>query len=345
MNLSEFDYELPPDLIAQRPLKERDASRMLVVDRKSQSWVDSEISAIPNLLQPSDVVVVNNTRVFPARLSGTREPSGGEVEVLLVRELEPFRWEVLVRPSGRLKRGALLRFGNGELIAEMLDDPGSELRTLKFRAHEALDVMLEQLGHTPLPPYIKRNENEWPEDRERYQTVFASQRGAIAAPTAGLHFTEALLKKIQLTGAEIVEITLHVGYGTFAPIRVNDLHMHEVAAEDFTITELAAEKINARRSVGGRILSVGTTTTRALESAAANDGTIEPRNDSAKLTITPGYRFRAADVLLTNFHLPQSSLLLLAAAFAGRELLLEAYRHAVTKRYRFYSYGDCMLIV
>lgn len=345
MNLSEFDYELPPELIAQEPLRQRDASRMLVLDRQSQNWADSQISAFPAFLQASDVIIINNTRVFPARLLGQRYPSGGQVEVLLVREIEPCRWEALVRPASRLKRGALVRFGKGELCAEILDNPGPELRTLKLSCSEPLEVVLETVGHTPLPPYIKRNENELGQDRERYQTVFARQRGAIAAPTAGLHFTEDLLKQIQLTGAETVEITLHVGYGTFAPIRVNDVTTHQVAAEDYAISQAAAKKINSRRSAGGRILAVGTTTTRALESAADPCGTIEPRRDSAKLTIAPGYRFRATDALLTNFHLPRSSLLLLVAAFAGRPFLLEAYRHAVNERYRFYSYGDCMLII
>jgi len=345
MQISEFDYELPQELIAQEPLERRDASRMLVVDRMRQNWSDSTVSAFPSFLRGTDVVVFNNTRVFPARLVGSRYPSKGRAEVLLVRELEPLNWEALVRPGNRLRRGALLRFGNGELSAEMLDDPGPELRTLKFSCREPLEVLLDTLGQTPLPPYIKRHENELPQDRERYQTVFARHRGAIAAPTAGLHFTKDLLKQIQLAGAETVELTLHVGYGTFAPVRVVDVTAHQVAAEDFAISEATARRINACRSAGGRIIAVGTTTTRALESAVDAFGKLEPRRESAQLTITPGYRFRAVGALLTNFHLPQSSLLLLVAAFAGRDFLLEAYRHAVKERYRFYSYGDCMLIL
>jgi S-adenosylmethionine:tRNA ribosyltransferase-isomerase len=227
----------------------------------------------------------------------------------------------------------------------MLDDPGPELRNLKLSHNGPLQHILDKVGQTPLPPYIKREHDELPQDRERYQTVFARQRGAIAAPTAGLHFTQGLLNQIQLKGIDIVEITLHVGYGTFAPIRVNDVAAHQVAPEDYEISTAAANHINAGRTRGGRIVAVGTTTTRALESAANSAGTLQARRDRATLTITPGHRFKATDVLLTNFHLPQSSLLLLVAAFAGRSLLIEAYRHAVNNRYRFYSYGDCMLII
>jgi S-adenosylmethionine:tRNA ribosyltransferase-isomerase len=343
MHISEFDYELPPELIAQVPLKRRDASRMLVLNRPHQNWSDSKISALPTFLHSTDVVVFNNTRVFPARLAGWRHPSGGRVEVLLVRELEPLKWEALVRPGSRLRSGDSVRFAGGELCAEILDDPSSDVRIVKFSCSKPLEPVLDALGQTPLPPYIKRNENEL--DRERYQTVFARHRGAIAAPTAGLHFTEDLLKRIQLIGAATVEITLHVGYGTFAPVRADDVAAHQVAAEEFAIVAKAADEINARRSAGGRLVAVGTTTTRALESAVDAYGKIEPRRENAKLTITPGYRFRATDALLTNFHLPRSSLLLLVAAFAGREFLLQAYRHAINEGYRFYSYGDCMLIL
>jgi S-adenosylmethionine:tRNA ribosyltransferase-isomerase len=345
MQISEFDYELPPELIAQEPLKRRDASRMLVLDRQRQNWSDLEFSAFPTFLQPDDVLVINNTRVFPARLVGLRHPSGGRVEVLLVRELEPLRWQALLRPGHRVRKGSTLSFDEGKLYAEVLDDTGTELRNLEFRCQKPLQTVLDTVGQTPLPPYIKRNEHEQPEDRERYQTVFARHRGAIAAPTAGLHFTKDILKQVGLAGTEIVEITLHVGYGTFAPVRVDDLTAHHVAGEDFAITEQAAQKINCRRAAGGRIVATGTTTTRALESAVNASGNVEPRRESTEVTITPGYRFRATDVLLTNFHLPRSSLLLLVAAFAGRDFLLEAYHHAVKERYRFYSYGDCMLIL
>jgi S-adenosylmethionine:tRNA ribosyltransferase-isomerase len=345
MKISEFDYALPPELIAQKPLKRRDASRMLVLDRQRQNWSDIEFSALSAFLQANDVIVINNTRVFPARLVGRRDPSGGRVEVLLVRELGPLKWEALVRPGHRTRKGSILSFGQGELSAEVLDDTGKELRTLGFSCQEPLQTILDVVGQTPLPPYIKRNEHQLPEDRERYQTIFARHRGAIAAPTAGLHFTDQLLKQVRLVGTEIVEITLHVGYGTFAPVRVDDVTAHQVAAEDFAISEATAGKINACRSAGGRIIAVGTTTTRALESAVDAFGNLEPRRERTQLTITPGFRFGATDVLLTNFHLPRSSLLLLVAAFAGRDFLLEAYRHAVKERYRFYSYGDCMLIL
>jgi S-adenosylmethionine:tRNA ribosyltransferase-isomerase len=345
MLLSEFDYDLPPELIAQKPLEERDASRMLVVDRSHQVWTDTTVSAFPSFLKPEDVVVVNNTRVFPARLTGTRYPSGGRIDVLLVRELEPRRWEALVRPGNRLRKGDLLRFGDGELEAEMLDLPGREMRILQFSCQQPLASVLTKLGRTPLPPYIKRHEDEGFEDRERYQTVYATERGAIAAPTAGLHFTDDLLAQVRLTGAGLVEITLHVGYGTFAPVRVDDLTTHEVAVEEFIISPEAAGEINDRRAHGGRVVAVGTTTTRALESAADSGGNVEPQRGTAHLTIIPGYAFRATDALLTNFHLPRSSLLLLVAAFTGRDFILKAYRHAVSEGYRFYSYGDCMLVL
>jgi S-adenosylmethionine:tRNA ribosyltransferase-isomerase len=345
MSISEFDYALPQELIAQEPLKQRDASRMLVVDRQLQSFYDSEFAGFPQFLQPNDVVVVNNTRVFPARLAGRRDPSGGGVEVVLVREIKPLEWEALVRPSQRLRKGALLSFGEGRLTAEMTDDPGTELRKLRFNCSQPLENLVDELGQTPLPPYIKRTANREQEDRERYQTVFAQHRGAIAAPTAGLHFTSQTMNQIKQRGNSIAEITLHVGYGTFAPVRADEIQFHKVAGERFELNEENARIINAARASGGRVIAVGTTTTRALESSVNDRGEVERRNGLADLTITPGYRFGITDVLLTNFHLPRSSLLLLVSAFAGRKLILDAYHHAVERRYRFYSYGDCMLIL
>ncbi|PWT81045.1 MAG: tRNA preQ1(34) S-adenosylmethionine ribosyltransferase-isomerase QueA [Acidobacteria bacterium] len=345
MHISEFDYELPPELVAQEPLPRRDASRMLVVNRQIQSWVDSQFSALPTFLTADDVLVLNNTRVFPARLIGRRHPSGGRVEVMLVSETSPCEWQALVRPSHRLRKGALLRFGANQLAAEMLDEPGSELRKLKFDPPGPTDSVLVEIGQTPLPPYIKRSSEEEKSDRDRYQTIYATKKGAIAAPTAGLHFTDEMLTALNRKAIRTVEITLHVGYGTFAPVRVDEVENHSVAAENFDVHQTAAETLNECRKRGGRIVGVGTTTARALESAVNDNGFIEARSANTNLTIAPGYVFRSIDALLTNFHLPRSSLLLLVSAFAGRELILAAYRHAVEQRYRFYSYGDCMLII
>jgi S-adenosylmethionine:tRNA ribosyltransferase-isomerase len=341
MRLSEFDYDLPAELIAQEPLAERDASRMLVLDRERQTWTDRVFKNFTSYLRENDVVVVNNSRVIPARLKGKREQTGGQVEIFLIREIEAKVWDALVKPGGRLRRGAKVVFDKRGLEAEMLDERGSEVRRVRFCCEGSFESVLRELGSTPLPPYIKNLSDR---DRERYQTVYAKQRGAIAAPTAGLHFTTAVLDEIQ-TRATVAEITLHVGYGTFEPVRVDDVDQHSVSAERFEISETTAEKINEARRKGGRVVVVGTTTMRALESSAADAGTVKATTGEAKLTIKPGYRFRIADALLTNFHLPQSSLLILVSAFASREFILDAYRHAVRERYRFYSYGDCMLIL
>ena len=341
MLLSEFDFDLPSDLIAQQPLAERDASRMLVLDRQRQIWSDSQFRNFTEYLRSDDVVVVNNSRVIPARLKGKREGSGGQVEIFLVRELGSKVWEALVRPGGRLKQGARVEFGEGKLLAEMVDEPGAELRRVRFHCEGSFDDLLAGIGVTPLPPYIKKISTE---DRERYQTIYAKQRGAIAAPTAGLHFTPKVLREIE-GRASLAEVTLHVGYGTFEPVRVDDVDQHSVSAERFEVSEAAAAKINEARGKGGRVIVVGTTTMRALESSVKEQGVVVAGAGEATLTIKPGYKFRVADALLTNFHLPQSSLLILVSAFAGREFILNAYRHAVSERYRFYSYGDCMFIL
>jgi S-adenosylmethionine:tRNA ribosyltransferase-isomerase len=340
MHISDFDYDLPAELIAQTPLEQRDASRMLVLDREKQEWTDSHFSQFIEHLRPNDVVVVNNSRVIPARLIGRREETGGQVEIFLVRELEAEVWEALVRPGARLKKGARAVFGEGRLVAEMLDEPGAELRRVRFHCEGSFDEALAEIGSTPLPPYIKRPTGVSTTDRERYQTVYSKHRGAIAAPTAGLHFTPEVLAEVSRV-ASLAEITLHVGYGTFEPVRVDDVAQHSVSSEHFEISESAAQTINN----GDRIIVVGTTTMRALESSATEDGRVVAGHGIASLTIKPGYRFRVADALLTNFHLPRSSLLILVSAFAGRDLVLRAYRHAVTQQYRFYSYGDCMLIL
>lgn len=349
MQLSDFDYELPEELIAQLPLARRDASRMLILNRETQTREDSRFELFPDYVSAGDVVVVNNTRVFPARLIGQRDPSGGRVEVLLVREVEASIWEALVRPAHRLKDGARLRFGDSNLRAEVLECSAKGLRLLKFAGAFAGDAELETLmnerGQTPLPPYIRRPSGTSVEDRERYQTVFAREKGAIAAPTAGLHFTPEVSEALRARQARVVEITLHVGYGTFEPVRVDNIAQHHVAAEFFQIDDEAAVVINEARAQGGRVIAVGTTTTRALESAVNADGKIEPGGRETELTITPGYQFRITDALLTNFHLPRSSLLLLVCAFAGRDFTLDAYRYAVGAAFRFYSYGDCMFVI
>jgi S-adenosylmethionine:tRNA ribosyltransferase-isomerase len=343
--ISDFDYDLPEELIAQQPLDRRDASRMLVLNRANQTFQDSSFTSLPNYLRLEDVLVLNNTKVFPARLIGERVPTGGAVELLLLREIEPNVWEALARPARRLRAGSRLGFGGGRLLAEVIGKSEHGRRVIQFQTTETLAELIDELGRTPLPPYINRDEGEFAGDRERYQTIYASKRGAIAAPTAGLHFTPKILDRLATSGIRIAEVTLHVGYGTFEPVSVKEIAEHHVAAEHFSISSEAANLINQSRDTGGRVVCVGTTTARALESSARDDGRVIEGSGTAQLTIIPGYRFRAVDVLLTNFHLPQSSLLLLVSAFAGRELVLDAYRHAVRESYRFYSFGDAMLIL
>ncbi|HEY9403219.1 MAG TPA: tRNA preQ1(34) S-adenosylmethionine ribosyltransferase-isomerase QueA [Pyrinomonadaceae bacterium] len=355
MLISDFDYELPEELIAQAPLAERDASRMLVLDRARAEWRDGSFAELPSELREGDQLVVNNTRVFPARLVGRREPSGGQVELFLVEERGACVWDALARPARRLARGQALSFGDGRLRAEIIDAGEDGRRTVRFDCAGDFDALLEEFGRVPLPPYIKRaheaeqaqatNARRAAQDRERYQTIYAERRGAIAAPTAGLHFTPRTLEHLRARGVSVTEITLHVGYGTFAPVRASDLSEHAVAAEHYEITPEAAATLDEARARGARIIAVGTTTVRALESAAdERTGRLSHGARSTDLTITPGYKFKLVDALITNFHLPRSSLLVLVASFAGRELTLAAYRHAVAARYRFYSYGDCMLI-
>jgi len=345
VQISDFDYELPEELIAQHPLPERDASRMLVVDREHGTLEDEQFVSLPKYLRSGDCLVLNNTKVFPARLMGQRVPSGGTTEVLLLRELEPNLWQALARPARRLRIGTRINFGDGRLqaIVTAANDDGTRL--IQFDPRNDFLGVIDDIGRPPLPPYIKRDGTVDAQDRERYQTVYARETGAIAAPTAGLHFTPNVFQEIKNAGVSIVEITLHVGYGTFEPVRVDDVSQHRVLPETFSISAETAEVINKSRGSGGRVIAVGTTTTRALESAVSERGEVFATSTTADLAITPGYKFRIVDALLTNFHLPRSSLLLLVSAFAGRELTLDAYRHAVSARYRFYSYGDCMLIL
>lgn len=348
MLISEFNFDLPDELIAQEPLEPRDRSRMLVIDRAKQSFRDSAFAELPTLLNTGDVVVLNNTRVFPARLRGQRivnDQPGAQVEALLSRLLDAAtnEWEVIARPGRALKVGAQLAFGAGRLQGEVTGLLEDGKRRIRFTCDGDFNQVVDEIGNTPLPPYIKREATERL-DEPRYQTVFAKQRGAIAAPTAGLHFTPRVLDELKARGVQIVEITHHVGYATFQPVRVERVEEHRIEAERYEITANAAQTINAAKAAGQRVLAVGTTATRALESAANDDGTVRAEQRATELFIYPGYPFKIVDGLLTNFHLPQSSLLLLVSALAGRELVLQAYRHAVAERYRFYSYGDCMLI-
>ena len=364
MRIDELDYNLPQELIAQRPLERRDASRMLVLDRRSGLAEDRVFADFPNLLRGDELLVCNNARVIPARLFGKRagihsQPASksvaqehlqGRVEVFLARRLAADTWEALVRPGRKLPVGERIIFGQGELEGEILERGELGLRTVQFRSTVAaeVDALLESLGHVPLPPYIERDDEI--SDRSRYQTVFAKHPGAVAAPTAGLHFTPEILEAVRARGAETCELTLDVGLGTFQPIHVEDLKDHVMHGERYKISPDAASRINDARRSGRRILAVGTTAVRALEDAAAratNDGSTEivaAGPAEAKLFITPGFSFRIVDELLTNFHLPRSTLLALVCAFAGKEQVMRAYRHAVESKYRFYSYGDCMLI-
>jgi S-adenosylmethionine:tRNA ribosyltransferase-isomerase len=352
MLCSEFDYHLPEELIAQQPLGEREKSRMMVVDRARGTFTDTFFLQFPEWLRAGDVIVLNNTKVFPARLIGHRLLNGivgAEVEALLLTRTSEDRneWEVVGKPGRVLRKGVELVFGDGSIKGVVTEELDEGRRRIEFESDGAFDAAVDRIGNTPLPPYIKRGRRESSErvDEPRYQTIFASQRGAIAAPTAGLHFGESVLSELRRREIEVVEITHHVGYATFQPIRVERVEDHRIDPESFEINERAAETINRHKRDGGRVIAVGTTTVRALESSVGNEDMIESRSGSTSLFIYPGYRFRTIDALLTNFHLPASSLLMLVSALGGRDLVLAAYRHAVESRYRFYSYGDCMLII
>jgi S-adenosylmethionine:tRNA ribosyltransferase-isomerase len=345
--VSDFDFHLPDELIAQEPLAERAASRMLHLKRDSGDFVDGLFVEFPDLLRPDDLVVFNNTRVFPARLFGekTSSKATGKIEVLLTRQLPdvPNDWQCLMRPGKKIREGDRLRFGvNGELEAEVIAHGEFGERTIRFEAVEDFFSKLDQLGHVPLPPYVVRADR--PEDRERYQTIFARERGSIAAPTAGLHFTPEILARIRHRGIETAEITLHVGLGTFQPVRVDRVEDHRLHRESYNISEKTADLLNRARRKHRRIVAAGTTTARTLEYAADQSTEIQAHSGEADIFIYPGYSFRVVDALLTNFHLPQSTLLMMVCALAGQSNVLAAYRHAVESKYRFYSYGDCMLV-
>lgn len=351
MHISEFDFDLPSDLIAQQPVEPRDSSRMLIVDRKSLAFRDGFFTEFPSFFESGDVVVLNNTRVFPARLVGHRLVNGergAQVEAFLVKKIadNANEWEVLAKPGRALREGSMVEFGDGRLRGVVTAIVEEGRRQIRFECDEDFNQVIDEIGNTPLPPYIKREQGGQTRlDEPRYQTVYAKQRGAIAAPTAGLHFTPRIFDELRARGVQIVEITHHVGYATFQPVRVEQIEQHKIAAESYEISESAAAAINLARDADRRVVSIGTTSVRALESAANEAGRILHGNRSTELFIFPGYRFRIIDALLTNFHLPQSSLLMLVSAFAGKDLILNAYRHAVQQQYRFYSYGDCMLVI
>jgi S-adenosylmethionine:tRNA ribosyltransferase-isomerase len=348
LDLASFDYALPPRLIAQEPAEPRDAARLLVVARHGSARAEARVRELGRFLAPGDCLVVNDTRVVPARLFGQVGPAA--VELLLLRELEDGAWEALARPARRLRPGCVVDLAGGAARATVIGVGEGGRRRLWLHAPDGVKALLAAHGLPPLPPYIRRYRQPGSEDWTRYQTVYAARDGAVAAPTAGLHFTPGLLAALAAGGVEVHALTLHVGPATFEPVRAACVADHRMAAEAYEVPEATAAAVNRARDAGRRVVAVGTTTVRALESAALAGGGVAPGAGSTELTIVPGvpgvpgHRFRAVDALLTNFHLPRSSLLLLVAAFAGRTRILDAYRHAVAEGYRFYSYGDAMLI-
>jgi S-adenosylmethionine:tRNA ribosyltransferase-isomerase len=345
---SDFDYHLPEELIAQSPLPERHHSRLMRLERETGRISHHRFDELPGLLAPGDLLAMNETKVFPARLLGRREGSGGRVELLLVRRLESGDWEAICRPSRKLRPGGRIVFGDGEIVAEVVERIGPGRRRCRLEHAGELAPLLDRLGQVPLPPYIHRDEGDRRagDDRERYQTVYARKRGSIAAPTAGLHFTDEILARLDSGGIERLPLTLHVGPGTFIPVRSDQVVDHRMEVEQFHIPRATAAALERGKGEGRRVVAVGTTTTRALEYAwSGTEDRFGCLEGGADIFIYPGYRFGCIDALLTNFHLPESTLIMLVSALAGREAVLLAYDEAVRKRYRFYSYGDCMLIV
>ncbi|MCD7861354.1 MAG: tRNA preQ1(34) S-adenosylmethionine ribosyltransferase-isomerase QueA [Oscillospiraceae bacterium] len=341
MKRSDFDFELPKELIAQTPLERRDASRLLVLERDSGAMQHRHFYELPEFLRPGDCLVLNDSRVLPARLIGRREPGGGVCELLLLTDRGGDVWECLVRPGKKLRPGARVTFGDGALRAEIEAEVAGGNRLVRFFYEGIFLEVLEQLGEMPLPPYIREKLS----DRERYQTVYCRDPGSAAAPTAGLHFTQELLGRIQDMGVQLCYVMLHVGLGTFRPVKEDDILDHEMHSEFCIVPEETARCVTETRRAGGRIIAVGTTSCRTLESFAAEDGTLRPGSGWTNIFIYPGYRFKCIDALITNFHLPESTLIMLVSALAGRENILSAYRTAVAERYRFFSFGDAMMIV
>ncbi|MGM9618791.1 MAG: tRNA preQ1(34) S-adenosylmethionine ribosyltransferase-isomerase QueA [Oscillospiraceae bacterium] len=340
MKTHDFYYDLPQELIAQTPLARRDGSRLLVLDKETGAWEHRHFFDLPEFLRPGDCLILNDSRVIPARLLGAREGTGGACEVLLLNDKGDKIWECLVRPGRRLRPGARIRFGEGELTAEILSVTEGGGRLVRFEYEGIFLEVLERLGKMPLPPYIK----EELRDQERYQTVYSRVSGSAAAPTAGLHFTPELLEKIRSMGAGIGYVTLHVGLGTFRPVKEEDILDHEMHSEYCEIPQATADLVNETKRHGGRVICVGTTSCRTIESWAAEDGTLRPCSGWTNIFIYPGYRFKVLDALVTNFHLPESTLVMLVSALAGREHILAAYEEAVRQRYRFFSFGDAMFI-
>ena len=340
MNKSDFYYDLPPELIAQTPLQRRDASRLMLLDRATGAIAHRHFFELPEMLRPGDCLVLNDSRVLPARLIGHRVPGGGVSEILLLTQREGDLWECLVRPGKKLRPGAHVSFGSGELTAVVEAEAADGNRLVRFSYEGIFMEVLDKLGEMPLPPYIK----EKLRDRERYQTVYSKAPGSAAAPTAGLHFTQELLEEIKAMGVSVCFVTLHVGLGTFRPVKEENILDHEMHSEFCIVPEETARVVNDTKRAGGRVIAVGTTSCRTLESFAEADGTLRPKSGWTDIFIYPGYRFRCIDALITNFHLPESTLIMLVSALAGRENILNAYKVAVEQRYRFFSFGDAMMI-
>ena len=337
----DFYFDLPKELIAQDPLEDRASSRLLVLDKDTGAVSHHVFREVADYLRPGDCLVLNDTKVIPARLLGQREGTGAHVEVLLLKRLESDVWEALVRPGKKCRPGTGLTFGDGLLKAQVLETGEEGSRLIRFFYEGIFEEVLDRLGEMPLPPYITHKL----EDKNRYQTVYAKYEGSAAAPTAGLHFTQELLEQIREKGVEIVSVTLHVGLGTFRPVKEENVLDHHIHSEHYQVSLEAAEKINRAREAGGRIICVGTTSCRTLESAADEEGKVRPGSGDTDIFIYPGYRFKVLDALITNFHLPESTLVMLVSALAGREQVLEAYEEAVRERYRFFSFGDAMIVV
>ena len=340
MELKEFYYDLPEELIAQVPIKKRDESRLMVLDRKKQTIEHKVFKDILDYLQPGDCLVRNNTKVIPARIYGNKE-TGANVEFLLLNNIEGDIWESIVRPGNKLHVGTKVTFGDGKLNAEILEVMEGGTRKVKFTYNGIFNEILDEIGMMPLPPYI----HEELKEKDRYQTVYAKYQGSAAAPTAGLHFTEELLEKIREKGVEIANVTLHVGIGTFRPVKVEKIEEHHMHSEHYYIKQEDVDKINNARKNGGRIISVGTTSCRVLESIADENGFVQETEGDTSIFIYPGYKFKCIDGLITNFHLPESTLLMLVSALAGKDYIMKAYNEAVKEKYRFFSFGDAMLIL
>ena len=340
MDINLFDYYLPEELIAQKPSDKRDCSRLLAINRKTKTYEDRIFHDITDYLRPGDVLVRNNTKVLPARLYGIKEITGAKVEVLLLRQLLGDVWECLVKPAKSLKVGARINFGEGKMFGDVVKEDEEGIRLIKFSYEGIFLEVLEQLGKMPLPPYIKKQVCS----NDRYQTVYAKHVGSAAAPTAGFHFTPELFEKIKAMGVEVVDVTLHIGLGTFRPVKVQDTKDHVMHTEEYEISEEAAATLNKAKSEGRRIIAIGTTSVRTIEANLQEFGVFTPIKKDTNIFIMPGYKFLGVDALITNFHLPKSTLVMLVSAFAGREFTLEVYKHAVENKYHFFSFGDSMII-